>query len=323
MPAISSATPASAPGMGAVFAKGSCTFRCWAPDASAVWVTGDFTTPNWDSGKISMARDSLDPTNEGYFYWSVTVPGVAAGAQYKFYIQNDGFGPGNPGGLPFWKIDPYCLDATSSIGNSIVVDPTYAWSSTSFQMPNFNEMVIYELHIGTFNAEPGKIGTFADAIGRLGYLQTLGVNAIEVMPAEDFDTETSMGYNPCLPFAIDDAYGTAKAVQKFVEAAHALGIAVIFDVVYNHFGPGSVGMGACLWQFDGWSQNGYGRIYLYNDSRASFPWSQMNRPDYGRSEVQQYLRDNAMMWLNQYRADGLRLDSVVNIRQIIDNNSQY
>jgi 1,4-alpha-glucan branching enzyme len=82
-------------------------------------------------------------------------------------------------------------------------------------------------------------------------------------------------------------------------------------------------MGACLWQFDGWSQNGYGGIYLYNDNRASCPWGQMNRPDFGRPEVRQYLRDNAMMWLNQYRADGLRFDSVVNIRQIIDNSSQY
>ena len=308
--------------MGAVLDTGGCTFRCWAPDAAAVWVAGDFTTPTWDSGKVSMARDSIDPTNEGYPYWSAAVPGVAAGAQYRFVIQNDGFGPGNPGGPLIWKMDPYCSDATSSTGHSLVVDPTYAWSATPYQMPNFNEMVIYELHIGTFNAEPGKIGTFADAIGRLEYLQRLGVNAIEVMPAEDFDTEISMGYNPCLPFAIDDAYGTAKAVQQFVEAAHARGIAVIFDVVYNHFGPGDAGMGACLWQFNGWSQNGYGGIYLYNDDRASCPWGQMNRPDYGRPEVRQYLRDNAMMWLHQYRADGLRLDSVVNIRQIIDNNSQ-
>jgi 1,4-alpha-glucan branching enzyme len=309
--------------MGAILGAGGCTFRCWAPDASAVWVAGDFTTPKWDAGKIPMARDSSDPADEGYFYWSVAAAGAAAGAQYRFVIQNQGIGPGNPGGPLIWKMDPYASDATGSTGNSLVVDPAYAWSSTSFTMPKFNEMVIYELHIGTFNAEPATIGTFEQAKGRLGYLQKLGVNAIEVMPAEDFDTETSMGYNPCLPFAIDDAYGTAKAVQQFVEAAHAVGIAVIFDVVYNHFGPESAGMGACLWQFDGWSRSGYGGIYLYNDNRASCPWGTMNRPDYGRSEVRQYLRDNAMMWLNQYRADGLRLDSVVNIRQIIDNGSQY
>jgi 1,4-alpha-glucan branching enzyme len=284
-------------------------------------VAGDFTQPQWEPGQIAMARDSSSLGNEGYFYWSAKVSGVPAGAQYKFIVQNDAFGPGNPGGSN-WKLDPYCADATSSTGNSLVVDPAYTWNATSFQMPSFNEMVIYELHIGTFNAEPNQIGTFDKAIGRLNYLQQLGVNAIEVMPAENFDTETSMGYNPCLPFAIDDAYGTAKAVQKFVDAAHSRGIAVIFDVVYNHFGPEPAGMGACLWQFDGWSQNPYGGIYLYNDNRASCPWGSVNRPDFGRSEVRQFLCDNAMMWLNQYRADGLRLDSVVNIRQIIDNNSQ-
>jgi 1,4-alpha-glucan branching enzyme len=321
MSAITSTAPSPSPGMGAVFGASSTTFRVWAPDASAVWVAGDFTTPTWGSGQIALARDSSNPSNEGNNYWSVSITGVPAGAQYKFFIQNDGVGPGNPGGAPFWKLDPYCSDATSSTGNSIVVNPAYTWTTTSFQMPSFNELVIYELHIGTFNAQPGVTGTFADAIGKLNYLQVLGINAIEVMPAENFDTEASMGYNPCLPFAIDDAYGTSKAVQQFVDAAHALGIAVIFDVVYNHFGPEAAGMGACLWQFDGWSQNNYGGIYLYNDNRASCPWGQMNRPDFGRPEVRQYLRDNAMMWLNQYHADGLRLDSVINIRDIVDNNS--
>ena len=308
--------PAVTAGMGAIVQTGGCAFRCWAPNASAVWVAGNFSTPAWGDGKVAMARDSADPANKGHSYWSVFVPGAAAGAEYRFIIQDGGGGP------QIWKMDPYSSDATSATGNSIVVDPTFNWASTTFQMPSFNELVIYELHIGTFTAEPGKIGSFADAIGRLSYLQNLGVNAIQVMPAEDFDVEESMGYDPSLPFAIDDAYGTAKAVQQFVQAAHSLGIAVIFDVVYNHFGPEFGGMNACLWQFDGWSKDGYGGIYLYNDPRASCPWGEKNRPDFGRPEVRQYLRDNAMMWLHQYRADGLRFDSVVNIRQIIDNSSR-
>jgi 1,4-alpha-glucan branching enzyme len=198
-------------------------------------------------------------------------------------------------------------------------------------MPNFNEMVLYELHIGTFNAQPAAIGTFDEAIGRLDYLRDLGVNAIEVMPAEDFDTETSWGYNPALLFALDNAYctsersdGEPKVVQRFVQAAHGgsdpakAGIAVIFDVVYNHLGP--EGLDQCLWAFDGWSQNGYGGIYLYNDERASCAWGTKNRPDFDRLEVRQILRDNAMMWLHEYRADGLRFDSVVNIRKVIDHD---
>jgi 1,4-alpha-glucan branching enzyme len=279
-----------------------------------------------------MARDSNDPTNEGFSYWSCFVPNVVAGAQYKFRVQNNGLGPGNRGDL-VWRLDPYCADATdlTPTGNSLTVDPTYAWAS-SFTMPNWNEMVLYELHIGTFNAQPGVIGTFNDALGKLDYLRDLGINAIEIMPANDFDTQTSWGYNPALLFALDSAYatpanpaGVTKVVQQFVDAAHgggnpqSPGIAVIFDVVYNHLGP--QGLDPCMWQFDEWSQNGYGGIYLYNDERASCPWGQMNRPDFGRSEVRQVFRDNAMMWLHQFRADGLRLDSVVNIREVIENDN--
>lgn len=244
------------------------------------------------------------------------MPSVAAGAQYRFVIRNSALGGENPGGT-FWKMDPYCCDATSSEGNSLTANQVFPWTGT-FTMPNWNEMVIYELHIGTFNAMPGTIGTFDEAISRLDYLKDLGINAIEVMPAEDFDTEASMGYNPALPFAIDDAYGQPKAVQKFVQAAHDCGLAVIFDVVYNHFGP--EGLGPCLWRFDGWSKNEYGGVYLYNDDRASCAWGERNRPDFGRGEVRQYIRDNATMWLHEYRADGLRFDSALNIHRIIDHD---
>ena len=179
-------------------------------------------------------------------------------------------------------------------------------------MPAWNDLVIYEMHIGTFNNVAGASGTFADATAKLDHL---GVNAIEIMPAEDFDTETSMGYNPNLLFAIDDAYGTQNAVQKFVKEAHARGLAVIFDVVYNHFGPGT---GECLWQLDGWSRDDrpdLGGIYFYSDERAICDFG--DRPDFGRPEVRQFIRDNAMMWLHEYRADGLRVDSTINIRRAI------
>ncbi|KAK3617120.1 hypothetical protein LTR56_025496 [Elasticomyces elasticus] len=182
-------------------------------------------------------------------------------------------------------------------------------------MPDLNELVIYEIHIGTFNNIDGESGTFDEAMEKLDHLVELGVNAVEVMPAHEFGTETSMGYNPNLLFAIDSAYGTQNAAQKFVQAAHARGIAVLFDVVYNHFGPGT---GDCLWQFDGWSRDGrpdLGGIYFYNDDRAICDFG--DRPDYGRLEVRQFIRDNAMMWLHEYQADGLRFDSTLNIRRAI------
>ena len=315
--------PSQHPGMGAILHDGGCTFRVWAPNASAVWVAGEFTTPPWQDGAVRMARDENDPSSTGFRYWSCFVPGVGAGVRYKLLIQNGG-------GPRFWKMDPYCRDATSSTGDSITADDTFAWKG-SFSMPAWNEMVIYELHVGTFNAQPNAIGTFDEAIGRLDYLRDLGVNAIEVMPAEDFDTETSLGYNPALLFALDNAYtsdekpeGEPQVLKRFVQAAHGdgtgPGIAVVFDVVYNHFGP--EGLGDCLWQFDGWSQGDYGGIYLYNDNRAACPWGTKNRPDFGRPEVRQILRDNAMMWLHQYQADGLRFDSVLNIRRIVDQDGR-
>ena len=97
--------------------------------------------------------------------------------------------------------------------------------------------------------------------------------------------------------------------MSFVKACHVKGIGVILDVVYNHFGPGDLD----LWQFDGWQQDGKGGIYFYNNWRSKTPWGN-TRPDYGRNEVKQYLHDNALMWLQDYRVDGLRLDATAFIR---------
>jgi 1,4-alpha-glucan branching enzyme len=321
---IGTTAPSPTGGMGAILHNGGCTFRVWAPNASAVWVAGDFTSPSWGDGMVALARDAQDVASEGHGYWSAFVPGVGAGAEYRYVVQNGGVGPGNPGGAAVWKMDPYGRDATSSEGNSRTVDGSYPWTGT-YQMPAWNDLVLYELHVGTFNAAPGTIGTFEDACARLDYVRDLGMSAIEVMPAEDFDTTTSWGYNPALPFAIDNAYAGSSGpvphvIQRFVETAHAVGqarpgLAVIFDVVYNHLGP--EGLGPCLWQFDGWSQDGYGGVYLYNDGRAACAFGEKNRPDFGRSEVRQFFRDNAMMWLRDYQADGLRLDSTLNIRRAV------
>jgi 1,4-alpha-glucan branching enzyme len=144
----------------------------------------------------------------------------------------------------------------------------------------------------------------------------LGINAIELMPPMEFPGGYSWGYNPSHPFALESDYGGSQGFKALVKAAHAHGIAVIVDVVYNHFGPGDLD----LWQFDGWSENGLGGIYFYNDWRAKTPWGD-SRPDYGRGEVRQYLRDNALMWLDEYRVDGLRWDSTIYIRNVEGNNN--
>src|SRR5678815_2974585 len=177
-----------------------------------------------------------------------------------------------------------------------------------------NELVIYELHVGTFNDRennnlPGK---FASVSSRLRHLKKLGVNAIQIMPIAQFAGKWSWGYNPAHIFSVELAYGGSLAFKKFVKRAHRHGIAVIIDVVYNHFGPGDLD----LWRFDGWSdQDHNGGIYFYDNERAHTDWGD-TRPDYGRPEVCQYIRDNALFWLKKYRIDGLRFDSVSNIRSV-------
>jgi 1,4-alpha-glucan branching enzyme len=182
----------------------------------------------------------------------------------------------------------------------------FDWQDTDAYCPPFHELVIYELHIGTFNTSSDSgdnAGDLYDAAHRLDHLVDLGVNAVQIMPVTEFAGDLSWGYNPSDPFAVESSYGGPDALKTFVRECHSRGLAVIQDVVYNHFGPSDLD----LWQFDGWSQDELGGIYFFNDWRSSTPWGD-TRPDYGRGEVRTYIRDNAMMWLRDYRMDGLRLD---------------
>jgi 1,4-alpha-glucan branching enzyme len=131
------------------------------------------------------------------------------------------------------------------------------------------------------------------------------------MPIAEFAGDYSWGYNPAHVFAVESSYGGPNGFKEFVKAAHRLGLGVVLDVVYNHFGPSDLD----LWQFDGWSENGLGGIYFYNDWRSETPWGN-TRPDYGRGEVRQYIRDNAFMWLEDYHVDGLRMDMTLYIRTV-------
>ncbi|UCF06580.1 MAG: alpha amylase C-terminal domain-containing protein, partial [bacterium] len=117
-------------------------------------------------------------------------------------------------------------------------------------------------------------------------------------------------------FAIEGDYGSPLTFKEFVDEAHGLGIAVIMDVVYNHLGPTDLD----LWRFDGWSENDRGGIYFYNDWRAETPWG-ATRPDYGRKEVRDYLRDNALMWFREYGIDGLRWDATAFINNVHGRNN--
>jgi len=285
--------------MGAIPYTGGTAFRVWAPHAEKVCVAGSFN--GWSNSANSLAREVPG-------YWSADVPGAAPGDEYQFVIFFEG--------RAIWRVDPYARVVTSSVGNAIIYDPVSDWGVEAFQMPSWNELVIYEMHIGTFNDQPGgPPGNLRVAIENLPYLADLGVNAIQVMPSMEFAGGYSWGYNPSLIFAIERDYCGPDAFKEFIKAAHAHGLAVIFDVVYNHLGPSDLD----LWQFDGWSENGKGGIYFYNDWRSATPWGD-TRPDYGRGEVRQYLRDNALLWLEEFRGDGLRWDATAWIRNVFGND---
>jgi len=275
-------------GMGSIPHQGGVAFRVWAPYAGNVFVIGTFN--GWESG-----NNPMQPEAGGYWYADVAEARV--GDQYKFLLDT-------PNGQ-FQRIDPYAREVTNSVGNAVVHDPYFDWQTDEFHLAPWNELVIYELHVGTFNDQGGDNlpGQFASVTARLDHLKKLGVNAIQVMPVGEFAGDRSWGYNPAHIFSVETSYGGALAFKQFVKRAHQEGIAVILDVVYNHLGPSDLD----LWQFDGWYENNRGGIYFYNDERAVTPWGE-TRPDYGRGEVRSFIIDNALMWLEEYHVDGIRFD---------------
>jgi 1,4-alpha-glucan branching enzyme len=285
--------------VGAILHDKGVTFRVWAPFAQNVFVSGSYN--NW-------SKALMEKENGGY--WHLEVSNALAGQEYKFVIDT--------GNGELHKNDPRSLQMTTSAGNSVIIDQTFNWENDNFKAPNFNEQVIYELHIGTFNRpDPAESGTFETAMDKLDYLSELGVNMIELMPISAMANDRGWGYATDYIYAVESLYGGRKQFLDFVKTAHKKGIGVILDVVYNHFGPDGA---LDLWQFDGWSQDGHGGIYFYNDWRSETPWG-ATRPDFGRLEVRQYIADNVRMWMRDCHLDGLRVDSTIYIRNVKGRNN--
>ncbi|HYF36945.1 MAG TPA: alpha-amylase family glycosyl hydrolase, partial [Prosthecobacter sp.] len=178
-------------------------------------------------------------------------------------------------------------------GYSVVVDPhAYSWRDQQWQRPAFRDLVIYELHIGTFTPE----GTFAAAIGKLPALMELGINAIELMPIADFPGGRNWGYDGVLLYAPARAYGSPDDLRALVDAAHAHGLAVILDVVYNHVGPDGSCLAALAPQY-------------FNDARKT-PWgSSFNFDGPDSQPVREYFASNPVYWMKEFHMDGVRLDA--------------
>ena len=294
--------PSTRPGLGSMPYGGGVTFRVWAPHAPWVRVAGTFN--NWSDSATPLA-------SEGNDYWSVDVPGAKVGHEYRYILGDTGH----------WRVDPRALDVTSSAGNGVIIQSKYAWKVNDFGIPPWNELVIYEMHIASYPDSRVSTKNLLNEVALdLQHLRDLGINAIELMPAKEFNGDESWGYNPAHIFAIESAYGGPDALKAFVDAAHAHGMAVFLDVVYGHFGPED--LDHSFWQFDRWHQIWHGTpmggLYFYNDWRARTNIG--DRPDYGRPEVRELIRDNALYWLHEHRIDGLRFDMTCYIRNVDAND---
>jgi len=246
-------------------------FQVWAPKAQKVSV------------KVADAVYSMSgPDARGY--WSTSVEGADYGADYGFLLDDDGMPYPDPRSP--WQ--PHGVNGASRLYNQ----SAFAWHDARWQGPPLTGAVIYEMHIGTFTVE----GTFDSTIERLDYLVELGITHVEIMPIAAFPGDHGWGYDGVSLYAVRDSYGGPDGLKRLVDACHVRGLAVLLDVVYNHFGP--VG-------------NYTSKFGPYTTDRHHTPWgSAMNFEAEGSDEVRRYFIDNALMWMRDYHMDGLRLDAV-------------
>ncbi|MGR3885666.1 malto-oligosyltrehalose trehalohydrolase [Pseudomonas sp. 1152_12] len=239
-------------------------FALWAPDAFYVSVELE------DGKSIAML-----PQAEGWFEIEIKCP---AGTRYRYNIDGEMDVP-----------DPASrAQALDVHGWSVVVDPlAYQWRHANWQGRPWHEAVIYELHVGA-------MGGYAAVEKQLPRLAELGITAIELMPLAQFPGERNWGYDGVLPYAPQACYGPPEQLKALIDSAHEHGLAVILDVVYNHFGP------------DGNYLGQYAKGFFQEDVHT--PWGA--GIDFDRREVRDFFLDNALMWLLEYRVDGLRLDAV-------------
>ncbi|HEY3967741.1 MAG TPA: malto-oligosyltrehalose trehalohydrolase [Planctomycetaceae bacterium] len=253
----------------------SVCWRVWAPDAHTATLVLH-NPPDGESRPIPMQIE-----RNGYF--THTEPLVAEGQPYSFRIDD---GPERPD--PASRRQPQGVHKPSAV---VRLDQ-FEWSEGDWPGLRREQLVIYELHVGAFTAE----GTFDAAINRLELLRELGITAVELMPIGQFPGERGWGYDGVHPYAVHESYGGPRGFQRFVDACHRTGLAVILDVIYNHLGP----EGNYLAEFG-----------PYFTGRYRTPWgAAFNYDDRGSDAVRAFVVDNARQWIRDFHVDGLRLDAV-------------
>lgn len=252
-----------------------CTrFRLWAPDASEVAVCL--------MNKAHRQRITMSAAGDG---WYESCAAAAPGTRYFYEIDRRERVPD-----PASRFQP-----DDAHGASTVIDPyAYEWRDESWGGHPWNEVVVYELHVGTCSGH-ARAGRFDDVRDRLDGLADLGITAIELMPVADFPGRWNWGYDGVLPFAPDHTYGTPESLKALVDAAHARGLMVFLDVVYNHFGPEACFTPIYASAFTRTSATPWGRGFNF-DPRQAAP-------------VRQFVTENALYWLEEFHMDGLRIDA--------------
>jgi maltooligosyltrehalose trehalohydrolase len=259
----------------------TCRFTIWAPLRNTMRI--HVVDPEL---KADMQKDE-----DGYF--TVTLQNIKPGTRYFFM-------PDGEGDIP----DPASHYQPETVhGPSQVVDHTnFQWTDDLWKGLPFKELVIYEIHVGTFT----KDGTFQAIIPRLDDLRDVGVNALELMPVTQFPGNRNWGYDGVFPYAVQNSYGGPDGLRKLVDACHQKGIAVFLDAVYNHVGP---------------EGNYFSRFGPYFNNKYSTPWGGAINYDGEWSDgVRDYFSRNALYWFAYYHIDGLRLDAV---HMLFDNGAVH
>ncbi|MCC7410903.1 MAG: malto-oligosyltrehalose trehalohydrolase [Gammaproteobacteria bacterium] len=254
----------------AVDANGT-RFRIWAPTARTLALC-----THHDDGPV---QHPLAPGGDGWY--QTFVPGIGAGTRYSYLVDGQLRVP-----------DPASRRQCEDVhGPSEIVDPrAFDWRDGDWRGRPWAQAVVYELHVGSFTAA----GDFAGVETRLAHLAALGVTAVELMPVADFPGTRIWGYDGVLPYAPDASYGRPDDLKRLVQSAHAHGLMVLLDVVYNHFGP------------DGNYLHAYAQSFF--DETRHTPWGAAI--DFSRRPVREFFIHNALYWLEEYHFDGLRLDAV-------------
>ncbi len=248
-----------------------CEFAIWAPKAKEMHVVLE------ESGR------RIKMNQKDFGYWELTEKNIKPGTRYKYQINSENSFP-----------DPASLSQPDGVhkASEVISLKDFNWTDSDWNNISLNEMIQYELHTGAFS----ETGDFDGIISKLDYLKDLGVNTIEILPVSQFSGHHNWGYDGVYPFAVQNSYGGPKKLMELVNSCHEKGMAVIMDVVYNHFGP---------------EGNYTGNFGHYFTDTYSTPWGQSINFDGPHSDgVRNYVVQNALMWCRDYHIDGLRLDAV-------------